>query len=716
MGARKLSQIFIVLFTAAAVPVILASPQQNAPPPAQLPAASGSIKTQTRWIAVDVVATDAHGAPVRGLQKEDFQIFEEHNREQQIAQFQFIDRAASDSQPRVAHPPATLFSNEFTGGRTVAPTVLLMDALNTEVENQIQVRQQMLALLNTLPPDTPVAIFSLGHTLHVVQSFSTDPKVLHAAIDRSLRKVPIEKNPQDDADSPSNVALDENGGQETQATQALEDFEAMNYEAQMAIRVDETTDAMIQISKYLGGYDGRKNLIWFSEAFPIWIEPSGDFGTDPFSGSAAYTDKVRAAAEALTDARVAVYPVDAKGLAIDQLYASDQNPHINRQNPGRGFGNQLARQNYQHLDQQATLDNIAETTGGRTCKNTNDLSSCVQSALNDGATYYELAYYPADVPWDGRFHKIVVKTTRRGVKLAYRRGYFATEMKSPAQQQKPEDLFKQTCMNPLPSTSIALSVQPVAPQPAAGKAPPEAQTRYLLTVSARALTFDPGEGMRRVNLQMAVCEFDPKEKTFQFFSRDLSRPVPDELYRRWQQRGIQDIVDYGAKPEDQRLRFVVLDVSSGETGAVDVPAHPRELASLPESATPEEISASAAPPEKMVTTGLIFRSGPGQLSKLEWRSGTVSYQGNLSAAVGALALFQKLVGVKYHCQSGTLVPNDPRDTTPPRFALVLENVDGRALLVDMTGTEPQYSGHLAIDDEGKEFFREVWKLCHCQQP
>ena len=45
------------------------------------------------------------------------------------------------------------------------------------------------------------------------------------------------------------------------------------YEAQMAIRVDETTNAMLAIAKYLGGYPGRKNLLWFSEAFPNWIEP-----------------------------------------------------------------------------------------------------------------------------------------------------------------------------------------------------------------------------------------------------------------------------------------------------------------------------------------------------------------------------------------------------------------------------------------------------------
>ena len=66
-------------------------------------------------------------------------------------------------------------------------------------------------------------------------------------------------------------------------------------------------------------------------------------------------------------------------------------------------------------------------TGGKTCENTNDLSGCVQGALDDSSAYYELAYYPENVKWDGKFHKITVKSNQHGIKLRYRTGYFATE-------------------------------------------------------------------------------------------------------------------------------------------------------------------------------------------------------------------------------------------------------------------------------------------------
>ncbi len=694
--------------------IVLAQATPAPPPKAtaaaqQQPPANQTIKARTRLIAVDVVVTDSHGAPVRGLPKGDFQIFEEHNREQEIAQFQFIDRAAGTSRLAAA-PSPTFFTNQLSSDLVAAPTILLMDALNTEITNQMQVRQHMLALLKTLPPTTPVAVFSLEHTPHIVQDFSTDPKVLRAAIDRTLGSVPIEQNPQDDPESASNQMLDQNGGQETQATQALENFEAMEYEAQMAIRVEETTDAMIEISKYLGGFGGRKNLIWFSESFPIWLEPSGDFGTDPFAGSANYTDKVRAAAEALTDARVSVYPVDATGLAVDQLYSATQNPHINARSPGSGFGGQLSRQNAQHLDKQATMDNLAEATGGRTCKNTNDLAGCVQSALNDDSTYYELAYYPNGIAWDGRFHKITVKITQRGVRLAYRRGYFATDVSALATRQKPEELLKQACRNPLPSTAITLTVEPVAPRQSASAAAQAVPSRYLLTVSPAELSFEPQEGLRQLNLQMAICEFDPKGISFQLVPRDLSRPVPDDLYKKWQEGGISNIFEYVAAPDDQRLRFVVLDVPSGAVGSVDAPAHPHEFASIPSPSAPSPGQNTA-----QMVTKLKFRAG-NAASVLDWSGSSLSYQGDVSINQGAPAFFQSLYGAKFHCEAGKLVAKDPASGATPNLLLTFRNPSGIGALVELGGEAPAYSGNLPVDASARAFFDYVWKLCHCQQP
>jgi VWFA-related protein len=726
-------------------------PRPSTPPSSQSPTAGSTVKVQTRLITVDVVATDSHGKPVHGLKQEDFKVFDEHGGLQKIARFEFIDTsagasAARDAQPGMAPSGPQFFSNLALPQR-VPPTILLMDALNTDIKNQSEVHKHMLLLLKTLPTTTPVAVFTLGHTVKIVQNFTTDPGLLKVAVDHALSGLYIEQNPQDDPNSSSNVMLDQNGGTETSETQALEDFEKQEYAAQMSIRVDETTDAMKGIAKYLGGYPGRKNLIWFSESFPIWIEPTVESGGNPalgispsqtkipgqeFAWSPTYTDKVRAAAEALTDAQVAVYPVDAKGLETSQLYSASQNPHINQANPGAGFGNQITREDSARVDAQATMKEIAESTGGRTCTNTNDLAGCVQSALNDGSSYYELAYYPENIKWDGHFQKITVKTEQHGVKLAYRRGYFATDTRALLNQQEPQGLLRQACMDPLPATSISLTAEALAPQQAPGQA---AQARYLLTISPSALSLAPEGGSRQLNLQMAICEYDPKGENFGFFPRDLSRPVPEALYQGWQSRGIRNIFDYDAKPENRRLRFAVVDVPSGTTGSVDVPAHPRDFGSFPGAPAsaqggapasggapgPSQLSDAIAPlpaaaPEKTITTTLTFRSNTGKASKLDWSTGKVTYQGDLGVELGASGFFQKFLGGRYHCQAGNLVPNDSSSATVPRLAFVLRGVAGPAVLVDVTGTEPQYAGDLPVDPDAKAFFSQVWKLCHCQAP
>ncbi len=702
-----------------------ATPSQQTPAAKQVPSSSSApLRSNTRLVTIDVIVKDSYGAAVRDLKKEDFQIIEEHNREQQIDHFAFIDRSTNAT----AHAAQTgtsahIFSNVLPQGMAIPPTVLLMDALNTDTANQSQVHQHMVALLKTLSRNTPVSVFVLGNSLRMLQSFSTDPELLRAAVDKTVTASSIDQNPQDDPDSVSNTELSENGGDLTADIQVLQVFEAETYEAQMAIRVDETTGALIEIAKYLTGYSGRKNLIWFSESFPYWIAPSLDSGSSAFAGMGVYTDKIDAASEALSDARVAVYPVDAKGLAPDQIYSAAQNPPVNRRNPGGGFATQISRQNQAHLDAQGTMEAIAETTGGRTCENTNDLSGCVQSALNDGSSYYELAFYPQDITWDGRFHKITVKSPQHGLKMTYRRGYIATDTQTLLKRETPDALLKQACQDPLPSTSISLTAEPIPP--AASQA---TETRYLLTIPPSALSFAQTGENRQMGLRVAICEYNQKGNGFQYFPQDLSRSVTEDVYRNWQTQGVRNILDYDAKLDDKRLRFAVLDEASGTLGSLDVPAHPREFGSLPASVadatsiahlgstpTPPPAPAPAAPPtpdQEKVT----FRGSSGQSSTLDWAGDSVTYRGDLSIDLGAPAFFQSFIAVKYQCQAGTLVPKDPSSTPAPKLIFRFQGSGGRVAVVDLSGSEPQYSGGMPVESNAKPFFELILKLAHCAQP
>ena len=714
-------------------PLVLANyPQQPHPATGQPPAAPGSVTVRTRLITLDVVATDSHGKPVRDLKQGEFQVVDGHAGEQKIARFEFIDaatRAAAAAQPGPLPTGPHIFSNFETAQLKVPPTVILLDALNTDITLQSQVHRHMVTLLKTLPVDTPVAVITLGHELHIVQNFTTDPELLRQAVDGSLRALSVPGNPQDDSDSASSRVLAANGGEVTQQVQALQDFENTMYQEQTTVRVDETVDAMLGLAKFLGGYPGRKNLVWISSAFPSWIAPQGSPAKIPgqeFMASADYSGKVDRASQALADARVAVYPVDAGGLETSPIYSTAQNPQMPRQNLSDSLAGQISRQQGETEDSQATMREIAEGTGGRPCFNTNDLSGCVESAIDDGSSYYEISYYPENVDWNGHFQKVTLKTTRHGVRLAYRRGYYAIDGTSSG-RKPPDELLKEACMGALPSTGISMTVEPVAGPEQASTA--SSGVRYLIAVSPRSLSLAPAlteGGPRKLSLRMAVCDYDPQGKSFAFFPRDLSMQVTDTVWNGLQQRGVRNIFDYSAKPEDNRLRFAVLDVPSGATGSVDVPAHPRDFGTLPREASvtpngpsgmaPGLAGTSAPPAPREVVTALTFRSSLGKTGKLDWSTGKVSYGGELGAQLGAEGFFEKYFGGQYRCQAGNLVSSDPNSTAPPRLGLVLQGANGARLLVDFTGTEPQYTGDLQVDPDARAFFEQVWKLCHCQEP
>ena len=554
-------------------------PSQQAPPPGFV------LRVQTRLVTVDVVATDARGNVVRDLKPEEFEVSD--GGRQKIAQFAFVDKsvnAASASLSNGAQPrPKGFYTNraEFEDLR-LPPTVVLMDALNTEGANLMQSRHDMLRMLRTLPPNTPVAVFLLEQSLVVLQDFTSDPALLRAALDKTM--------------SPGNAFA--------KATQSLEGFEKENAAHTMDIRVATTLDALTALARYLGGYKGRKNLIWVSASFPTVLLPDPDFGTNmnAFGGTPASIGKVQDAANALTDAQVAVYPVDASGLESETPFSAAENRQYrpDTPTPSRPISEKLDREKSERMMTQNAMDLLAQGTGGKTCKNTNNLSGCVEAALMDSSSYYELAYNPQNVKWDGTFHGIAVKTTRPGLKLAYRRGYFARDAENLAKNQSNEKRLQRACMDFLPSTAIPITAQAVRPTKSD-------RMRYLMSVPPSALNFATDGQLRKLNAEMATCVYRANGSSFQFFPRDLTQSFSDAAYQGLLASGLSGYLEV-PKAGTRRVRIAVLDIETGLTGALDIPVRT------------EDFENAAAPPATaaILRTISVPRKGKENSPALHW--------------------------------------------------------------------------------------------------
>ncbi len=149
-----------------------------------------TLHSGTQLVIVDVVVTGKDRKPVHGLKASDFTLTEE-GVPQVVKHFEehtALTPAEATKFPSMPTFPPGIFSNYTPEPVNGAVNLLLLDALNTPVKDQMFVRQQLLAFLNNAPPGTRIAIFGLSTQLTILQGFTSDPAVLKAAASKETRK------------------------------------------------------------------------------------------------------------------------------------------------------------------------------------------------------------------------------------------------------------------------------------------------------------------------------------------------------------------------------------------------------------------------------------------------------------------------------------------------------------------------------------------------
>ena len=149
---------------------------------------SAVIRATTRLVQVDVVVTDSSGHPAKDrLSEKDFTILED-GKPQKVSYFSFQQFEAQEKRPLPQPPqlPPHVATNRPEYKRSAGPPIiLLLDGINTPVENQMVVRQQMLKFLaDHFDPHMRIAVFLLGNELTVLQDFTSDPALLTSAMQK----------------------------------------------------------------------------------------------------------------------------------------------------------------------------------------------------------------------------------------------------------------------------------------------------------------------------------------------------------------------------------------------------------------------------------------------------------------------------------------------------------------------------------------------------
>jgi len=563
-------------------------------------------KANVHTVVLDVVVTGRDGKPVQGLHKEDFQVSED-NHPQAINFFEEHSGAHPLAASEAALPP-NIFTNVPRVPPSDAVTVLLLDSMNTQMQDQSFVHAQMLKYLKGIPPGTRMAIFALGNSLQFIQGFTDDASLLSAALrDPKLgagpRLSPLLTSTGQDAAEEQTIsgAAEYNAG----AASALQSFLAEQRASRNEVRVLSTLDALQQLAAYLAGIPGRKNVIWFSSAFPLVIFANPRV-TDSSIVERSYEEQVRKTDRMLASAQVAIYPIAAEGLATTATYdVGTQLVGVN----GAAAAQQQLSQSLQNDAQQrnaghSAMDEVAQETGGSASYNNNGLGAAAARIIDQGSYFYTLTYTPTNSATDGGFRRIQVKLAHEapGEKLAYRRGYYAADSKeAKADAARPAGDPLHPFMGPgMPNSTqipLALRVQRIAaqtrvgapgddpslqarnqplPSKAAGDNPnlkaPLTRYRVDFVIAASGLQLDPGpDGSRHGKLEVTLLVYSHEGRALNWMVRNLDLDMDAARYAQVKANGVNFSLDIDAPNGAVSLRSGVFDLNGGLAGTLEIP-------------------------------------------------------------------------------------------------------------------------------------------------
>jgi VWFA-related protein len=319
-------------------------------------------------VQLNVVAVDSHGQPVTDLKSEDFRIQDE-GKAQTIAAF-----TAPSANP-------------------VRPsTLILMDFLNMDISNRGALVEQMDRALEGLETGESVYLFLLTNEgkLYVIHAPSEKPSAADASWNKNIRTLL-----QQGVDATFGI---KNIPQRDQGFQSGATFNALE-----------------SIAERFTAIPGRKNIVWFTRGVVnhiccpyscsdvIFHPKSGDYvaGQHESSGFCPqtgldYKPFLRHFATQMNAGNTALY-------AVEQV-------------SGAPVGSDAG-------GPRDTLAQLSGLTGGRMYAGAN-VDKVLAQSMQDALATYRMSFDPAS-PADGKYRKLKVTCSRKGVQVQAMQGYYA---------------------------------------------------------------------------------------------------------------------------------------------------------------------------------------------------------------------------------------------------------------------------------------------------
>jgi VWFA-related protein len=407
--------------------------------PAQDQQSEFTLRVESELVLVNVTVRDKSGNFVQNLKPENFTILED-NKPQKITSFDVenVDAVATQEvaqakpmaeqpvQPDAASvpPPAASTADQFKDRRLIILFFDLSAMEPDEIDHAVTSAEHYVD--TQMAPADMVSIVSLGSALLVNQDFTSD---------RDLLKKQLK-------------AFGAGGGQgyeegTTGTTEGTPDsgqpFTADDTEYNI-FNTDRRLEALRSVAEKLSHLQQKKSLIYFSSGMDrTGIENQSE---------------LRAATNAAVRANMAIYTMDLRGLQALVPGGEAQNASLRGTSPYSGQATINALNS--NFTTQETLVTLASDTGGRAFLDSNDFSQVFKGVQQDTSTYYLIGYHSANAARDGRYRRITVKANIPGVKIDYRRGYYAAADYRHSTKEDKELQLQQELASELPATDLPI--------------------------------------------------------------------------------------------------------------------------------------------------------------------------------------------------------------------------------------------------------------------
>jgi hypothetical protein len=232
------------------------------------------------------------------------------------------------------------------------------------------------------------------------------------------------------------------------------------------------------------------------------------------------------------------------------------------------------------------MDELARDTGGEALYNTNGLNDALDHVLSHGTHYYTLTYAPTNKGMDGRLRHIDVKVSGGTYHLAFRRGYYATDVQAtPVGQQKAGgDPLRPLMDHGTPDSTevlytMGLSGASIQSTPISTHAGDNADlkgpvTRYTanFSVAVDNLSLEPDSaGVRHGNLEVTLLGYDHDGNPVNWLVRVLQLTLQPQRYAAAQAKGITFTLEIDVPQSAAYLRSGVYDMGSSKAGTLEIP-------------------------------------------------------------------------------------------------------------------------------------------------